>query len=202
MLAYHYHSTNPYRISKIIEYGTEGTEGNQLKFTYNRTTTKIADNKGLSNTYTFDDLGRTISTSSVSSDGKESYGQSYEYGNSKNNKNKLELETEQIKATNNIILNSSGENGEEHFNKINWGTNIGTHSVTQEAAYIGSKGFKINNQTKSNIFSFFFFFVPLEPNKTYTLSAYIQASISEYDYSNDSRSGILLSVSKIKWGMV
>lgn len=111
-IKYTYYGVRPYRIKSVTEYGINNNIGNSYNITYGSNTTTLTDIRGNSNTYTFNNLGQTTSITSngISGNINNAYGISYQYGKDNGNKNKLILETNMIKATNNYILNSSAEN--------------------------------------------------------------------------------------------
>lgn len=63
-----------------------GEWGNRLNISYGDNVTKFTDNNGYSNTYTFNNMGQTISISDFgknSNDIDSSYGKMYQYGERK-----------------------------------------------------------------------------------------------------------------------
>ena len=119
---YEYYNEKCNRVKSIKEYSTQNELGNNLNITYGNNVTKFTDNEGYSNTYTFNNIGQTISISDFGknpNDIDNAYGKMYEYGSGENNKNKLVLESQlySIKQMpNNLILNPSFDEGMN-----NWG---------------------------------------------------------------------------------
>lgn len=60
-LTYEYYSDKANRVKAIKEYSTAGAIGNTLSITYGNNTTTFTDNKGYKNTYSFNNVGQTIS---------------------------------------------------------------------------------------------------------------------------------------------
>ncbi len=160
---YSYYAKKPYRVKTITEYGSNGTKGNSLSILYGANTTNFKDSKEHIEAYTFNNLGQTLSINSIDTNHtlKTAYGSSYQYGTSGSNKNKLLLETSMSKTTQNLLLNSGAEN-----NLANW-TKTGT-VVIEKSPYFGTNSFKLTG------ISTLIQSVPLEKNKTYTLSAYVK----------------------------
>ena len=94
-----------------------GELGNTLSISYGDNVTKFTDNKGYSNTYTFNNSGQTISISDFgknSNDIDNAYGKMYEYGEGTNNKNKLTIDGQLFSIKdkeNNLIKNGDFSNG-------------------------------------------------------------------------------------------
>lgn len=82
-IEYEYYNEKANRVKSIKEYSTNGELGNTLNISYGDNVTKFTDNKGYSNTYTFNNSGQTISISDFgknSSDIDNAYGKMYQYG--------------------------------------------------------------------------------------------------------------------------
>ncbi len=179
-VSYTYHSKSPYRVKSVTEYGNKGTVGNSITMKYGSNTTSFKDNKGNLENYTFNNLGQTLSINSLDKNNslKNAYGVSYQYGTSGSTKNKLLLETQMVKSTNNEILNSSAEKNLNYWNVSNWGVNNGNVSVIKDG-YIGSNSFKIESIVE-NSNPILWQSVPMNAGGTYTLSAYIKGNIDAY----------------------
>ena len=80
---YEYYNEKANRVKSIKEYSTTGELGNTLDIWYGDNVTKFTDNKGYSNTYTFNNSGQTISISDFGKDSNNidnAYGKMYQYG--------------------------------------------------------------------------------------------------------------------------
>ena len=80
---YEYYNEKANRVKSIKEYSTTGELGNTLDISYGDNVTKFTDNKGYSNTYTFNNSGQTISISDFGKDSNNidnAYGKMYQYG--------------------------------------------------------------------------------------------------------------------------
>lgn len=126
---YEYHNEKSNRLKSIKEYGTQNTLGNSLTINYGDNITKFMDNKGYSNTYTFNNLGQTISISDFGkneNDIDHAYGKMYQYGEEQNNKNRLTLDGNLIsikEKENNLVKNSDFSKGLEGWLKTNCSEN-------------------------------------------------------------------------------
>lgn len=83
---YEYYNEKSNRVKSIKEYGKYGELGNTLDISYGDNVTKFTDNKGYSNTYTFNNSGNTISISDFGKDSNDidnAYGKMYQYGERK-----------------------------------------------------------------------------------------------------------------------
>lgn len=189
-LKYYFYNTNPNRVQKIEEYGTDESLGNYLNISYGENTTTILDNKNFKNVISFDQSGRQIGITNMDNQGKQGYGQSYTYGDQENNRNRLLAETNLMKTVNNMIKNGSAEDGTEHFMVAQWGTNHGTLTSTDETSFVGGKSFKLVTTTKDNSYPIACTTVHyLKKNINYTFSVKIKGSIEE---KKDDDSGVIL----------
>ena len=121
---YEYYTSNISKVKKITELGRNGETGNYLEISYGYNTTTFKDNKGYSNIYTFDDLGRTISIGDFGKDDSVNgaYGKYLEYSNEKKERNNLEVESEMISIKdmpNNLIKNPYFDENLNYWNKNN-----------------------------------------------------------------------------------
>lgn len=83
---YEYYNEKANRVKSIKEYSTNGELGNTLDISYGDNVTKFTDNKGYSNTYTFNNSGNTISISDFGENANDidnAYGKMYQYGERK-----------------------------------------------------------------------------------------------------------------------
>lgn len=116
-ITYSYYPGLVYRVKAISEYGTDGTQGKSLTITYGNNLTNFKDNKGYSNTYTFDNYGHAISIADFGKADQNinnAYGKAYQYGTSGNSNNKLTLESKLISVKdvpNNLVVNPNFDNG-------------------------------------------------------------------------------------------
>ena len=132
---YLYYNSSPYRLQKIEEVGLENEKGTSLEFIYEFNVTRIKDNKGRTNSYTFNNQGNTINTTNLEKEGdfQNSYGVLKEYysdfgGTSPNTKNKLSLETTPLKYVANYLEDTSFEYG-NYSNATTEEARTGTHSL-------------------------------------------------------------------------
>lgn len=157
---YEYYNEKSNRVKNIKEYGTNNTLGNTINISYGDNITKFTDNKGYSNTYTFNNSGQTISISDFGKDQNNvdnAFGKMYKYGEGQNDKNRLTLDGNLISIAekeNNLIVNGNFSNGLENWEKTNCDANdkvengsfkfIGNSSVDKNIGQIvnvsGNKG--------------------------------------------------------------
>jgi RHS repeat-associated protein len=188
-----YYSSKPYRLKATREYSTDAVSGTGLNFEYGENTTKITDYLGRTNIYSFDNVGRTLNITDL---GKEttptsSYGVSFQYETDTNSSktNKLKLESDLIKSTNNYVLNPDARSNSNSWTVHQSGT-PGTLSIDTTEKYIGNKSFKISTSTATNTYPFNYQRIDLEAGKTYTLSMYIKGNLEEI---TDESSGVVLN---------
>ncbi|MCM1053524.1 MAG: DNRLRE domain-containing protein, partial [Ruminococcus sp.] len=162
-----YYNVNPYRIKKVTEYGLNNKLGSSLSFEYGFLTTRVIDDKGRYNTYTFNTRGNTIGITNLDSETNLSnaYGKGIIYENdtiyndnntTKLNKavNNISNEILPVKYTKNLINNSSFEDDPELDN------------ITNEEARTGEYSYKINGYD--------YLVLEAEDDKTYTFSGYFK----------------------------
>lgn len=83
---YQYYNEKANRLKTIKQYSPNWELGNTLDISYGDNVTKFTDNKGYSNTYTFNNSGQTISISDFGKDSNDidnAYGKMYQYGERK-----------------------------------------------------------------------------------------------------------------------
>ena len=149
---YEYINTKTFKVSKVTEYGMDDTEGNYLEFTYNLKSTSIRDRKGHVNTYVFNNNANTevITNLDSNNDLKNAYGKTSVYGEANTSSvNKVTLDGNLVKHVNNLIDNSSFEDGTNPFTSSN--SNI-TSSMLNEGCY-GLKSLKITNTALNSYIS-------------------------------------------------
>lgn len=163
-IKYEYYNTSPYRIRKITEYGINNELGKSLELKYGFNATTYQDNLGNKNTYTFNEIGNTISKTNLDlhENIKNAMGKTYLYDTSNENKNRIQGLEVLNKTIKNYIMNPSFESDTNLF--------LGG-SVTTEEAHTGNRSMKITG--KSNLYKF----VPLgNDNCYYTVSAYFKGT--------------------------
>ncbi|MCI8671866.1 MAG: hypothetical protein HFI36_07590, partial [Bacilli bacterium] len=167
-----YYNNNPYKIKKVTEYGLNNEEGNSLSYEYGFLVTKVVDNKGRHNSYSFNERGNTIGLTNLDKEAnlKNAYGKGMKYTNPINYKytanesiakinkaaNSIATEILQVKYTKNLIKNSSFEK------EVGLGR-TSSYGRTNEASRSGSYSLDL---TKGSINEY------LEENKWYTFSGY------------------------------
>lgn len=177
-LVYEYYPGIADRVKSIKEYSSDNILGNTLNINYLEYATQIIDNKGLSNIYTYDTLGRTISI--TSSDGtSERYGRAYTYASGTGKKNKLASVNNFIKPVDNKVYNSSFEK-ETNWTLSQLGTTNGICSYSSEQSKIGSKSLKCTS-TNLTDYPVYTQNIILDKGKTYTLSFDLKTSITEVE---------------------
>lgn len=126
---YEYYNEKSNRLKSIKEYSANDTLGNSLNISYGNNITKFTDNENYSNTYTFNNLGQTISISDFGknpNDVDSAFGKMYKYGEGENDKNKLTLDGNLMsikEKENNLIVNGDFSNGLTNWTKINCDNN-------------------------------------------------------------------------------
>lgn len=180
---YEYINTKTFKVSKVTEYGMDDTEGNYLEFTYNLKSTSIRDRKGHINTYVFNNNANTevITNLDSNNDLKNAYGKTSIYGDTGTSSvNKITLDSNLVKHINNLIDNSSFEDGNSPFTASN--SNISS-SVLEDNFY-GLKSLKITNTELNN---YVYLNKEVDKGNYYTFSSYIKNDIPlEISLSYDS----------------
>ena len=127
------------RVTKITEYssGTTRETGNSLSIDYDgMNRTKFTDNEGRSETYQFDNFGRTVGLIDAAGNGSQ-----YSYTDSSNKKKNNTLATtgSAQKYAENRLTNHSFEN-----NLTSWDYSSGKVSTDTSKHYLGAKSEKLN----------------------------------------------------------
>lgn len=153
-----------YKIKKAERTGLNNEVGESISFEYLFDSTKVTDNVGHINTYSFNTLGNTISVYSTKDENNidEFMGVSNVYGDDNSNKNKLILSNSSFKFTNNLFSDCSFEN-----------TKLGTWDnnaiISDEYANTGKQSLKVMGEQQIKL--------PHVPETgTYTLSAYFKSN--------------------------
>lgn len=141
-IGFEYYDVIPYRVKKVIEYGTNNNIGKTLNFNYGFEVTQINDNKGMCNTYTFNEFGNTISISNlgIGQNINDCFGTEMSYGSYGQYVNKLLSKSEKVKSVNNLIWNSSFE---KEYNIFNGDDNLQV-SITDEFCLDGDRSLKFS----------------------------------------------------------
>lgn len=165
---YEYYSTIPYRLKKITEYGLNNTLGKSVDITYDFNVTAYKDNLGRKNTFTFNNLGNSISESNldIGETLKEAMGKNNSYIDFENIRNLL-LNTEPLnKTVKNFINNSSFEGNNDIF----YATGL-TKEFSSEIAHSGSKSLKLTGS------GYLYYAFPVSENDShYTFSGYYKGT--------------------------
>ena len=177
-LTYDYYTGSASRVKSIKQYGTDNSLGNTLDINYLEYATRVVDNTGLYNNYTFDNLGRTTSiTSSDTSNNR--YGNQYRYSSINSTNNKLISVSNFVKPVTNLVSNPSFERESNWFG-ANWGTNPGTCVYDASNYTSGSKG-AICTSTQLQSAPLTGNKITVTAGKTYTLSFKIKTVITSAD---------------------
>lgn len=184
---YEYYPNSPYRLKKISEFGTNGSKGNNLDFTYGENTTSIKNIKGKKTNYLFNNLGLTTSITDLgdSKSVENAYGQEFTYNTSDGkDKNRLTSEGKLIKNSNNndvkqndFLINDGAENNEISWDFITRGQN--EIKTIESEKYKGNKSFEISSTINDNFSVEMLRPFDGEVGKTYTISAYIKGKLEE-----------------------
>ena len=177
-IEYEYYSEMPYKLKKVMEYGTDGSLGNSYTTIYGFNSTTFVDAKGKRKVITYNSSGNpeSISTMKKENDITDAYGSKSDYGKTFEefdlilDKNKLLSSQIPIKYVKNLLTNTSFENGESLFKS----DQNGVGSISDEYSHNGLKSLKFEalylsieagvNQE-----------VEVEKGKYYTFSAYIRS---------------------------
>ncbi len=172
-----YYNTSPYKIEKIVEYGLDNEIGSSLKFEYGFMVTRVIDNKGRYNVYSFNEQGNTVGVTNLNTEENlnNAYGKGLVYNSGTTYKekadgtifektsraaNSLSTEILPIKYTKNLFDNSSFE--EEG------GLGRTTHYPGRTNAEARSGAYSLDLTKGSSIISY------VEGNKWYTFSGYFK----------------------------
>lgn len=166
-IGFEYYDVIPYRVKKVVEYGINNNVGQTLTFNYGFEVTQITNNKGISNTYTFNEIGNTVSISSlgIGQNINDCYGKEMNYGTSGQNINKLLSKSEQVKTVNNLIWNSGFE---KDYNIFSGDDNL-IVSITNEFCLDGDRSLKLYG--RGNAYAS----IPVTDAGSYTFSFYSKA---------------------------
>lgn len=174
------------RVKSVSEVGTDFTKGNKIEFTYNVDNTTTVTYSGMRNgvaytdteTYIFDNLGRTINT--VYADGSAS---SVTYTSKPNlssivpngQENRVTSSASSQGHVDNLLLNSSAEKGMEGWSGTLETGSTGEVVATSEESYLGENSFKIiypgGGTSSINLTQTI---TTVEPDTVYTLSGYMK----------------------------
>ena len=165
---YEYYNTIPYRLKKVTEYGFNNTLGKSVDITYDFNVTSYKDNLGRKNTFTFNNLGNSISESNldIGETLKEAMGKRNVYFTNKGYQNLL-FNTEPLnKNIKNYIVNSSFEGNNDIF----YTTGL-TKEFSSEVAHTGSKSLKLTGD------GYLYYAFPVSENAShYTFSGYYKGT--------------------------
>ena len=156
---YSYYDQIPYRVKSIVEYSREFNKGHELHISYGFDTTTFTNHLGKTNTLTFNEIGNTISTSSLKAKEElsEALGKAQELGTEGSIKNRLMLDHNLIGSIQNYLTNTSFEK------EINpW-----TNGLITNGGRTGSHSLKVENETAYQI-------VGVPKNQEYNFSCYIK----------------------------
>ena len=116
-ITFDYYDISPYKMKKVILYGTNNKLGSSYDFSYDLYTTKVKDNKDHIYTNVFNDNGNTVSyfVYDDANDFNKGYGKSYHYGTSNQYKNKILDDLPINRYVNNLLLNTGFEEENQIF---------------------------------------------------------------------------------------
>ncbi|WP_143318591.1 DNRLRE domain-containing protein [Clostridium sp. HBUAS56017] len=179
-MSYEYYGASPYRVSKIKEKATNGTEGNEVNISYGYNTTTFTDVRGKADVFQFDDSGKTVSTKDP--EGNAKY---YKFENATNT-TKLTSESKMQKSVMNYVVNSGCEADGDWLGYTTGGSGSYGYATTEK--HSGKRSFAI---TKSdNLMKMYAQqVIGIEKGKTYTFSAYVKT----VNISNGNKRGASLS---------
>lgn len=182
LVTYQYYNVQPYRVKKIVEYGTDLLQGNYIDISYGHNSTTFKDREGKINTYTFNNLGNTISVSNQADSNRNGiYGKTYQYDTSTNTVNHLTLESDLVKSVENQLVNHSFENSGTWYYQ-QWGSTPGSCGPSEEVSRLGKWSLKCLNTKATDGPKVLQGLTP-KKGKTYTLSGYVKlADIDESAY--------------------
>ena len=167
-----YYTYAPHRVASLTEYGTEGTEGNKLTWTYTAGETTVTDRDGKSETMMFDNSGHTVCIRD--GEGNAVYGS---YSNTEdNNKNSLLYQSNMQSTITNYLQNHTLE-----ASAISpWATynssGTGTLALDTTTANTASKSAKITSTVATGVVGAYQeTTISGAAGETVTLSAYMKA---------------------------
>lgn len=186
------------RVSKVTEFGTDGSTGQSISFDRSKYNTTVIRTSGkddifendddLLTTYQFDNFGRTVGTNTKTADGVYYGGGIYTYtagevnASASNIKklNRIADEAYSGKSTKNLLKNHSGESSS------GWGNTYYQNSVDYSTGYdteeklFGQRSFRVSVTSAPSDGGGSFYqnlsTDTLVPGKTYTFSGYIRTS--------------------------
>lgn len=162
-----YYEMIPYRVKKVLEYSTSNEVGKTLSFNYGFEATQVTNNKGICNTYTFNESGNTVSISNLgmSQNINECYGKEIKYGSHGSSLNKLVSKSNKVKTVNNLIWNSGFEKDYNIFS----GDDSLQVSITNEFCLDGNRSLKLSGYGNA------YASIPVVNSGSYTFSFYSKA---------------------------
>ncbi|MEE1319331.1 MAG: hypothetical protein UHD05_07445, partial [Ruminococcus sp.] len=148
------------QVTKIAEYGSDGTEGNYLNFVYgNDNTTEVTDRRSRTVTYTFDNAGNQISVLNANGylESNDSSGLSVSSGADSFTKNYITESTEQSAiGSGNYYYKTNG--AKDGVTSTGGTVTIDTSEATEEnvqVQYFGTTSIKVNNPVTEDNSAFF-----------------------------------------------
>lgn len=168
-VGYLYYEQSPYRVKKVIEYGTDDSEGSSFEFVYGNKVTTITDNKNRVTVIQYNESGNAISTSDLKANGdvNNAYGAVSNYGENDMQKNKILSEQIPIKHVKNHLTNISFENDIINFNSSE---NV-SKTISTDYARSGLKSLKLETALPNENLTQT---VTVPKGDYYTLSMYIK----------------------------
>ena len=162
------------RVVRIAELSTSGTEGNYIALSYSYIGyTKFEDRRNRTDTYLFDNYGRTVCIKDALGGAEKYTYHKYDSARPTDKRNNA-LTSAAVKAiyVSNFAVNHSFEN-----DLSGWTTSVGEASSAQ--AYIGNKSLKIANTSPSGGTAYQRIYIGsrrLIAGNTYTYSAYVKTT--------------------------
>lgn len=168
-VGFEYGSGNVRRATKIKEFHTDGTLGNQLELSYGYNTTTFTDVKGNKNIYQFNDSGNTVYIKD-----NLGYAKYFDYAKD-SNINKLSFDSKVQKISMNLLKNHNAEVMNDAWASGAWSGSTGTGTFAGNEKYFGNTSLKVE---KTNTMARYHFYQPVtvEKGKTYTFSSYVKRS--------------------------
>lgn len=189
------------KVTKITEYGTDGTEGNHLNISYNAdNTTVFTDKQGHSETHIFDNSGSTVSVLNSNGYATSSENTGLVINNSANayTKNYITESTEQTEVGGGkyyFVSNGTKGSTASKGGKVT----VDNSAATEEDGYyqyLGTTSLKVENPTSEDNSAFFTGFAhqfkeTTSNGKDVTFSAYVKTKNVKQIYSGGSVGAIL-----------
>lgn len=193
-MIYSYTPGQPSRITKVSEYGTDGTLGQTLDLSYGYNTTTFTDKSNRKNIYQFNTLGHT--TSIRDNEGNAEYYKYYEGDNSA--KNKLKSTSRLQKTVMNYLKNHNIE-GTGDWTYDNWKDSTAILGIAESEAadptaksYLGKHSLMVN-KTNDITRHFYQQILYLEKGKTYTFSGYIRTDENGISKNNEKGAALFVN---------